>query len=212
MIKARPLTTNPGPGRFQSGLMPARQSAMPRCWILTDEKRLPDPDCLPHRLPRGTGLIFRHYRHPDRTHVATRFAAICRDRGLVFSVAGDPALARRLNADGVHLPEWLLDRPRLWRPMVARRMILTAAVHSPRAAREAASAGADAILISPVFPTASHPGARTLGPMGFTRIAGDFPGPAFALGGMTEDRLGRLPLAAGWAAIGAWTSGPASRN
>jgi thiamine-phosphate pyrophosphorylase len=66
-------------------------------------------------------------------------------------------------------------------------------------------AGADAVFVSPVFATASHPGAPTLGPMRFGLLAKRLPLPVIALGGMDARRFRRLkPLGAhGWAAIDA---------
>ena len=66
-------------------------------------------------------------------------------------------------------------------------------------------AGADAVLLGPVFETASHPGGRTIGPLRFalwcrrSRVA------VYALGGVTAATAKRLIAsgAAGIAGIGA---------
>ena len=52
--------------------------------------------------------------------------------------------------------------------------------------------GADGIFLSPVFPTASHPEAETLGIHGFHVLAQQSPIPVIALGGMTHDRAREL--------------------
>ncbi|HEX7774936.1 MAG TPA: thiamine phosphate synthase, partial [Parvibaculum sp.] len=56
---------------------------------------------------------------------------------------------------------------------VTRRtgLVMTAAAHSEAAIFRAARARIDAVLISPVFPTASHPGAPALGVVRFARLA-----------------------------------------
>jgi thiamine-phosphate pyrophosphorylase len=64
--------------------------------------------------------------------------------------------------------------------------------------------GVDAVLVSPIFPTASHPGAPALGQRrlaGWTRIAGIS---IYALGGVNAETLRRLKGIdlAGVAAIG----------
>ena len=61
----------------------------------------------------------------------------------------------------------------------------------------------DAVILSPVFPTASHPGAAALGPLRFAALAHASSRPVIALGGMTEERFLRLTAfgAYGWAAI-----------
>jgi thiamine-phosphate pyrophosphorylase len=67
--------------------------------------------------------------------------------------------------------------------------IVTAAAHSEPAIVAAAKAGVEAVLLSPVFPTASHPGGATLGVVRFARLAhlaaslGLF---VYALGGVTD--------------------------
>lgn len=75
-----------------------------------------------------------------------------------------------------------------------------ATAHSLAEIGAAVRARASAILLSPVFPTRSHPGARVLGPVRFLLLARRSPVPVIALGGMTKRRAARLPVW-GWAAI-----------
>lgn len=178
-------------------------SGLPALLMMTDEQRLPDPCPAAHALPAGSGIVLRHYDDPDRLALGRRLAAICRRRGLLLLVAGDPRLALRLGADGVHLPEH-----RAAACTTARRLglaVITVAAHSETAVRRAARLGADAVLLSPVFATRSHPGAPTLGPWRFARLAGSSEIAVYALGGMTADTARRLKgsRAAGVAAIGA---------
>ncbi|MEM8726358.1 MAG: thiamine phosphate synthase [Pseudomonadota bacterium] len=60
--------------------------------------------------------------------------------------------------------------------------------------------GADAVLLSPVFTTRSHPGGKVLGAQRFRRLASYARTPVIALGGMNAARARELdwPL---WAAI-----------
>jgi thiamine-phosphate pyrophosphorylase len=148
-------------------------------------------------LPRGSGIVFRHYRTPlaERRRLFAAVQAVARRRGLVLVRAG----AHRLGAseDGVHNAR---RRP--------ARGLLTRSAHSAVEARAAARAGADLIFVSPVFSTRSHPDAPPLGPAAARRIARAFGGPAIALGGVTRAegrRLMRLGFY-GWAAIDAWTT------
>jgi thiamine-phosphate pyrophosphorylase len=60
--------------------------------------------------------------------------------------------------------------------------------------------GAHALLLSPVHPTRSHPGARPLGRIRSLLLARRATMPVIALGGMTARRFRGLPLH-GWAAI-----------
>jgi thiamine-phosphate pyrophosphorylase len=82
----------------------------------------------------------------------------------------------------------------------------TASAHTRREAIAAVRAGADAVFVSPVFATRSHPGARALGQIRFALMVQGLAIPVIALGGMTPRRARRLQWlgASGWAAIDAW--------
>jgi thiamine-phosphate pyrophosphorylase len=72
--------------------------------------------------------------------------------------------------------------------------------HSLAEIAMARRARADAIVLSPVFATRSHPGARPLGPLRFRLLAARAGVPVIALGGMTAARARRVG-ATHWAAI-----------
>lgn len=150
----------------------ATKRCLPDRWLVTDAARLPDPLPAAAALPRGTGVLFRHYEltAAGRLQLAQRLAELCRSRGLYFVVAGDARLALSCNADGLHLPQGLLH---LAAGLACRypHRALTAAAHDEAAIAQAARAGVDAVLISPVFPTASHPGSAGLGVVRFAMLA-----------------------------------------
>jgi thiamine-phosphate pyrophosphorylase len=178
---------------------------VPCAWLFTDERlggRSPG-DPLWHaiaRLPRGAGIVMRHYGWPeaDRRALLAKLRALAARRGLLLvgsRIAGAP--------DGVHRPRHARDTRR------ARGAgLVTASAHSRREVLQAFGEGADLVFLSPVFATASHPGAAVLGPVRFGLMAHAAPGRVLALGGMTPQRLRRLrPLgAAGFGAIDAWLS------
>jgi 8-oxo-dGTP diphosphatase len=97
----------------------------------------------------------------------------------------DTALAALLGADGVHLQaaqlQLLDDRPDL--PLVG------ASCHNRAELERAAELGCDFAVLSPVLPTASHPGAPGLGWDRFAELVKDTPLPVYALGGMRVDFL-----------------------
>ena len=160
----------------------AAGSDLPALALMTDDVRLADPLPAARALPAGSAVILRHYRAPERAALARCLAAIARRRGLVLLVGEDPALARRVGAHGVHLPERAIGRAGSVR--WHREWLITAAAHSPAALRAAAAAGADAALLSPLFPTASHPGVRPLGLQRFAALARQSRLPVYALGGI----------------------------
>ena len=144
------------------------------------------------RLPRGGGVVFRHYATPvaERRRLFARVMRIARARGLVVVLAGPWCGA---GAHGVH------NR----RGPGAR----TASAHSLEEARAAVRRGVDAVFVSPVFSTRSHPGGGALGVRGAERIARGVRVPVIALGGMDAARFGALKGFYGWAAIDAWSGG-----
>lgn len=182
----------------------ARARGLPPLWFMTDRARVADPVSVAGTLPRGAGVILRDYDAANRLELAMALAATCRQRGLLFLVAGDERLAAMAGADGLHLPEWQVGRL----PAVRGRhpmWLVTAAAHGRTALRRAALAGADAAFVSPVFGTRSHPGAPHLGAVRFAALVRTTDMPVYALGGVDEETVSRLRPAgiAGVAAIGA---------
>jgi len=174
--------------------MNRRHLALPRVWMLTDERQGEALWSAVARLPHGAGVVVRHYSLPlaDRLEMARRIHA----EGRFVAFAGTEEEARRAGAQAVYGRGGRRgDLPRLY------------SVHNRREIRAAERAGAALVLLSPVFPTRSHPGARTLGPHRFARLAASTRTPVIALGGMTSPRYHRLQRlgAQGWAAIDAWT-------
>lgn len=175
---------------------------MPSVWLLTDE-RVAEADLLRAiaRLPRGSAILVRHYTLDDvaRYGLFKRVRRVARRRGCVVLLAGDPAQARAWGADGHH------GRARADRGMgvCARPWLHSAPVHDSRELLSAISAGTDAILLSPLMATRSHPGARPLGAFRFAMLARRSPVPVIALGGVRPRHAGvvRRLGASGFAAI-----------
>jgi thiamine-phosphate pyrophosphorylase len=185
-------------------LKPARDRrgrALPRLWLVSDPARLPDPRAAAGRLPPGAGVIARG----AAPAVLAGLARIARARRLALLVGGDGRAALRHRA-GLHLPD-RAGVPGLLPFLLARRRgapwaVLTLAVHGRRAAARARRLGADLGLVSPAFPTASHPGAPALGPHRWARLAARPGRGAVALGGVGAATAGRLPRAGSGAARG----------
>lgn len=167
-----------------------RRHPLPRLWLMTDERIGEALWEALERLPRGAGVVFRHYATPadERRRMLAKIARIARRRGLALVAAGEGAAAH-----GSHG-----RRPR------RTGALHTRSAHTRREALAAQRAGADAIFVSPVYPTRSHPGARPLGRIGLRLMIRGLQVPVIALGGMTAHRARSLPIY-GWAAIDAWT-------
>lgn len=182
--------------------MPRRQP-LPRLWMMTDERQGDGLFAAIELLPRGAGIVFRHYRLPleERRRLFARVRRQASRRGLLLMLGGDPALASAWGADGSHgIAGGKASAPHLLR---------SAPVHNRVELEAAKRAGADFIFVSPVFITRSHPGAMPLGRQGFGRLASQSRMPVIALGGMNAARARSLAgfNMYGWAAIDAW--GPA---
>jgi thiamine-phosphate pyrophosphorylase len=178
-------------------------SMVPRLWLVSDPLRLPNPRAAAARLPPGSAVVARGLAPA----VLWGLARLARQRRLKLMVAGDGRLALALAA-GLHVP----DRrgcPGLLAFLAAARpgALLSVAVHGRPSLVRARRLRADAALVSPAFATASHPGARALGPLRWAALAaGVPPGVAVvALGGLSGPTAARLPRPrlAGLAAIGA---------
>jgi thiamine-phosphate pyrophosphorylase len=172
-----------------------RGGCLPALWLFTDDARLPDPVAAARRLPRGlAGIVLRDDSRPDRRALAKSLARICRQRRLCLSVAGDWRLAASLRA-GVHLRAgWRLAG------MPRAMTVLTSSAHGVADGVRARRARASLVFLSPVFATASHPGASAIGPVRWGLSARRFAA-AGALGGIDGGSVHRLPHGCG--AIGA---------
>ncbi len=93
-----------------------------------------------------------------------------------------PATARAVGAHGVHLTSARLLQLQV-RPLPPD-MLVAASCHNEMELDHAAAIGADFALISPVFPTTSHPDATPLGWDGFQALAARAQHPVYALGGL----------------------------
>ncbi len=171
--------------------MNARQP-LPRLWLMTDERQSDGLLDAVARLPRGAGVVFRHYSLAESERRAL-FERVCEAHSGLLLLAGPAEQASAWGADGSH------GRGR-------GQGLRSAPAHDFSEIRAAERAGAAFIFLSPVFATRSHPGAPTLGLARFAWLARRTPLPVIALGGMNEARGKRLASfgAYGWAGIDAF--------
>lgn len=185
--------------RAAERLANAARSKLPALILMTDDVRLADPIAAAKALPRGAGIILRTRDPQKRRSLALALRIVALERGLFLLIAGDVALARAVGADGVHLPQSRMGEAAAIRARFG--LLVTASAHSLAALRRARQV--DALILSAVFPTASHPGRAALGPARANLMAAQIPLPVYALGGITAKNAGRLDGFCGIAAIGA---------
>jgi thiamine-phosphate pyrophosphorylase len=176
-----------------SGAMRGRQT-LPDLWLISDERNDAGLEHALRQLPRGSGFIYRHYHLDPEERVARWFALrdVARARGHLTILADSALTALEWGADGIY------GAPRALWP--TRALITLATAHDLADIALANLKRADVVLLSPVFPTRSHPRARTLGPARFRLMAAHARMPVIALGGMTPHSARRLGWAR-WAAI-----------
>lgn len=160
------------------------------------------PDQLLAGIPwlASAGLRLLIVRAPElapaqRVQLTRRLRQLRRGTGLRLLLSGTALEARQAGACGLHSTAaslaGLRERPptRLW----------AVSVHDRRDLERAAALGADVALVSPVFPSPSHPSAQPLGWDGLRAMVAASPLPIYGQGGL---RPGDVAAARGAGAIG----------
>jgi thiamine-phosphate pyrophosphorylase len=169
---------------------------LPRLVLITDFARGEGPlfATLERAFFAPAGLAVQH-RQPGATtraywDTSVRLKARCDSAGVPLFVSGRLDVALALGCH-LHLPAAALA-PADVRPALGPSRLLSCAVHD--AAEAGRAAGADFALVSPVWPAGSkaHDARAPLLPEGFRALAAALPCPAFALGGVTPERLAML--------------------
>jgi len=122
---------------------------------------------------------------PERRAFARAVVERAHRLGAKVLINDDADLADTLGADGVHY------RARSLMALSARpaRPLVAASCHDATELAQAMRLELDFVLLGPVKPTLSHPGAPTLGWPGFAALARGASLPVYAIGGMREDDL-----------------------
>jgi thiamine-phosphate pyrophosphorylase len=157
-------------------------------WLITDP-RGGDPVELAKKLPRSSGVVFRHFdlKPKKRAKLFAKVRTVARRRGLTLMLGSEA------------------DTQGRWGAVEPETGLLAMTVHNRREYISAWRDGADFVFVSPVFVTRSHPKAHGLGPVRLGLML-DGRLPAIALGGMNAAKFRRLNGLSlhGWAAIDAF--------
>lgn len=167
---------------------------LPALWLLSDARNDAGLERALDALPPGSGFVFRHY-HLEPAERRARFdalAGLCRSLGHMLVLSGTSSQAQQWAADGAYGQARKLGRV----DGVAR----FATIHDLLEMSRAERLGIDAMFLSPVFPTRSHPDGRHLGKDMFLLMANRATAPVIALGGMNAARAEELGWPR-WAAI-----------
>jgi len=172
----------------------SRPEELPCLWLLSDARNDAALEEALATLPEGSGFVFRHYHlEPgERRERWEMLRSIVRSKNHLAVLSGDADAGVEWGADGIYGPPGKLGK----RPGLLR----LATAHDAREIHLANRNGADALFLSPVFPTRSHPDGRALGATLFHDLAARSTIPVIALGGMTAERARELGVCR-WAAI-----------
>ena len=139
-------------------------------------------------LARGLRLVQvrdKSWPAAERLWFADSVALLAEEKGARVLVNDDADIARRIEADGLHLSSARLQactqRPDFeW---------VGASCHTAEDLQRASDLGLDYAVLGPVLPTPTHPDAAGMGWDGFSRLLAQCTIPVFALGGMRPEML-----------------------
>jgi thiamine-phosphate pyrophosphorylase len=180
--------------------MRVRQT-LPDLWLLSDKRNDQLLELALRSFTVPLAFVFRHYFLPagERRRRFRSLQRICREQGHLVILSDTPRTARSWGADGVYGPPAALTSRR-------PGLLAVATAHDLGELAAANRLAADAVMLSPVFPTRSHPGARTLGPLRFRLMAERARIPVIALGGMDALYARQLQWRR-WAAVDGLSTG-----
>lgn len=177
--------------------MRALGPGLPPVFVLTDPERLSANAIAGLDLPRGWGVIYRHFGDADRVKDARALREVCNRRGLCLLIANDPALALRVGADGVHWPEAARMRARRW---AGRFALMTMSWHRARPVLSVPR-GIDAALVSTVFKSRSPTAGQAIGAVRARRLALQSQMPVYGLGGVAGGTAEQIASRMGLASV-----------
>lgn len=166
--------------------------SLPPCYAITGEFQNKDDFFKRFQSCVDTGikLIQLRYKGTDKgllLELAENSKKLCDEAGAKLMVNSNVDLLKLCNVDGVHLNSLLLheysSRP------IGKDKLLAASVHTRNDLLQAIKIETDFVVVSPVFNTASHPGASTLGYDGLYELTRHSSIPVYALGGMKQDMM-----------------------
>jgi len=149
------------------------------------------PDRLTQALAGGPVAAFQLRVKDIDQHELAKLAEplqrICADADVAFIVNDSVSLAKRLDADGVHLGQSDCD-PREARSILGPSKQIGVTCHASRhLAMEAGEAGADYVAFGAFYPTTTKPGEHRPDPQLLSWWAALFEIPSVAIGGITPD-------------------------
>ena len=168
-----------------------RALTLPDLYAISNASELGEEDFLLRlelAMQKGVRLVQlreKSYSREMQKKLAFRMMELVRKYEARLIINGDIALAQEVGAHGVQLTGSQLKELK-GRPDVDW---CAASCHNQAELRRAEELGCDFVLLSPVLPTKSHPGAPHLGWKMFAQIAAGASIPVYALGGLRQSDM-----------------------
>ncbi len=152
--------------------------------------------CLESALTGGVGQVLVREKSMDSAHLLA-FSSQARELTRAYQakliIHSHADIAQAIDADGVHLASHdMREAPAIRNWLQHQSLTISVSCHDLNQLQQAHELGADFAMLSPVFPTQSHPNAPTLGVQTFHAIAQQSPIPVIALGGISPDNRSQL--------------------
>lgn len=167
---------------------------LPRLLLITDGQRMPPQHFFrvaEASLHGGVDTILIREKQMDSARLlafSSRMRALTRDAGARLIIHTRADIARAVEADGVHVETGGMgELPAIRNWAEGFPLSLSASCHNLTEIKWAHAMGADFALLSPVFPTGSHPGSSSLGEKNFKKLAKAALIPVIALGGIRPE-------------------------
>ena len=151
-----------------------RGKALPAIVFFTDRKKISDFENTIKSLPKNSAIIIREYdlNKKDREVFAKNIQQVAKKKNLKILVGKDIALAKKINADGIHFSDYdYLPLQFLEQKKFKKKFIFSFSCHSFKSVLKARKIRPNLIFISPVFPTTSHLNTQALGIKNLAKIS-----------------------------------------
>ena len=174
-----------------------KNKKLPRIIIVFNEKEFNKNFFLKLKIPNGAAILLRSYKIKCRKKIAKQLLKFCKIKKLKLLISEDIKLARDINADGVHFPTYMVKKDIInWslinKIKIKKNLIITTAIHNSKELENAQLFDFDAGLLSPVFPSKSHPNGKSLGIRKFSKLVDKSDLPIYALGGINAKNIKSL--------------------
>jgi len=148
-------------------------------------------------LAGGVGQVIIREKNMDSARLlafASQVRDISKQHQAKLLIHSQADIAKAIGADGVHLASSSIrDIPAMRAWLNQSNMSISTSCHNQEELQVSHQYGADFAMLSPVFPTLSHPDSPTLGVEDFKEIAAASPLPVIALGGINSDTRKKIP-------------------